>query len=318
MILLIRKNFRTIVSIVGVQIFLGYIVSHANEVDNGGNIIAMEFNRIAREVHYVLKSVSVRGKILTESQLAKYKNALKVPVEVRKGPVYDIHNRKVDAKLAYDRDGKPLTYVLDQEVWEKYIAKHPLTHQFVFHEMLRFILLKSKYYQAENSYEISSKIRYGEAGAVLSRFNRNPQNTIYTKPDITLARLKSQECRLESKYGVLNKILLTYWVKKDKVIDIESVKVSFDSQFDSYDNFGEGPQLKTYRKPKSGKVWEDVISGFIPEDDYGKSKLDLRIGGTAEIHMTMQSDDDGVGILVNFVSDGPRLVGFHRCDGLEI
>jgi hypothetical protein len=107
----------------------------------------------------------------------------------------------------------------------------------------------------------------------------------------------TQICKLKSGSGPLTEFTIEYNVE-NKSLASKDVVFEFKSNDEN-----------VKRKGKTANVEEGNL----------RTDFDIRTyiefdGDWAAARVLLLSDDDGVAALVNFLSDGPSLVSFYRCD----
>ncbi len=123
-----------------------------NSVDNGGEMLALEFTRLGVIVHETLLA---RGsnEVLDQATVDDLGEAIaQTRVHVAEGSIFDVHGLAVDARVV-DNDKGGKTIEIDRTRWARLVEDKPKVYGLVLHEYLR-VLGKN-----DNNYVVSSKIR---------------------------------------------------------------------------------------------------------------------------------------------------------------
>jgi hypothetical protein len=119
-------------------------------VDNGGELLSLEFTRIGREVYLAL---AAHPGLLDEAQLAAFDAVIKdTRVDAVRGPVIDSAGRQVDARVIHDEHYDEPVIEIDRNTWPAFIDQRVHAHQLVFHEYLRVMGVD------DDNYVVSSRL----------------------------------------------------------------------------------------------------------------------------------------------------------------
>lgn len=131
-------------------------IGSANEVRNGGQLVAVRFVARAWAILEYLETNQTR--LLTDVQRLEFHTTLSTTLVAGvQGPLHSTDGLIVDARVVTDAAGKR-TIELDQEKWAV-IIEAPDSSMLVFHEYLRVLGLM------DDHYEISSRLKYKPNGA---------------------------------------------------------------------------------------------------------------------------------------------------------
>lgn len=291
------------------------LASAQDEVRNGGDFLAMQFDRVARETLWVLTNLAPADKILTDAQIALYRDAQTLKIVAVEGPLYDNEGDRVDAKVDFDPHGEPRRIMLNEATWSSRLSQEDdgHLHQMVFHELLRIVFRHdAEAYALENSYTISSRLLSDPAWSLLNNFLLYPSRPGHGGGNVPGSSEVLQNCELATAQGPFTSFAITYLVKDSHLIDIESIKVNWSEAMEM-DRITEVWPRRTITPadPDIGSM-AAKIDGFSFRGISESTSIEIS-SEWMTTSLTLMSDDNGVGAFVKLSSDGPVLLSYYRC-----